>query len=54
MPGLLRKSRFSFDPAVSIPVGWRDDIPGDIQMTWDNIAGPGMLYGLERHFWLDL
>lgn len=31
-----------------------DDVERILQMIADNLAGPGWLYGMERHFWLDL
>ncbi len=30
------------------------DFDPELSALFDNLAGPGRLYGLERHFWLDL
>lgn len=35
-------------------MGWGDDVPRDIRLVWDGLCGPGLLYKLERQFWLDL
>jgi hypothetical protein len=35
-------------------VNWEDEVERDVALIFDNIAGPGWLYGFERHFWLDL
>lgn len=35
-------------------VDWQDDIRREWSLIADNLFGPGLLYKLERHFWLDL
>ena len=35
-------------------MSWQDDVERDLALIFDNLAGPGWLYGFERHFWLDL
>jgi len=35
-------------------MNWQDGVERDLSLLFDNLAGPGRLYGLERHFWLDL
>jgi hypothetical protein len=35
-------------------LAWQDDFLPDFDSIWDNLMGPGLLYRLERQFWLDL
>ncbi|HSR95396.1 MAG TPA: hypothetical protein VLK56_11075, partial [Solirubrobacterales bacterium] len=35
-------------------MAWQDDLSRDLSLWWDTLAGPGSLYRLERHFWLEL
>ncbi len=35
-------------------MAWQDDVSRDLNLWWDSIAGPGLLYKLERQFWLEL
>jgi hypothetical protein len=33
---------------------WQDGLERELSALFDNLAGPGKLYRLERHFWLEL
>ena len=35
-------------------MAWREDEFHNLDLLWDNLIGPGALFSLERHFWLDL
>jgi hypothetical protein len=35
-------------------MGWQDGVERELSLLFDNLAGPGKLYRLERYFWLEL